>query len=211
MPELLAQKYPPSAEHVVLYFYCSFRYIYTSDVTNFLTSILLQLCGKEKMFPELEKLFNDCQPNPPSRPQLLTALQSILKSIVGQGGSLQNVSEVAHHATEPFKTVTLILDGLEEVVAGDPLNDFLEALESLVSIQEQDFRIINISRKNAEIESYMGKSDGWTWSERNATEVELEIYEFAQFRISRHRKLKLQDIAITELICRELSKGAKGM
>jgi hypothetical protein len=163
------------------------------------------------MFPELEKLYNDCQPNQPSRPQLLAALHGILKSIIGQGGSLENVSEGVHHATEPFKTITLILDGLEEVVAGDPLNDFLEVLESLASIQEQYFRIVNISRKNAEIESYMGKSNGWTWSERDATEVEHEIYEFAQFRISKHKKLKLQDIAIKELICRELSKGAKGM
>ncbi|KAF8850696.1 hypothetical protein BDZ45DRAFT_632632 [Acephala macrosclerotiorum] len=211
MPALLSLIYPSITEHIVVYFYCSFRATETSDVSTFLKSILVQLCERRKIYPAVEDLWEASKPHQASRSNLLTTLLDVLKYICCPTETSKNGSEVGKSATSLRSTVTLIIDGLDEGIAGYLRTEFLDTLETISTSQMANFRIINVSREDAEIKSYMDRNNGWTWSMRTAADVEHEVYMFAKVRISRHRMLKMQNQTIQDLICGLLSKGAGGM
>ncbi|KAI9651286.1 hypothetical protein NHQ30_001324 [Ciborinia camelliae] len=190
----------------VAFYYCSFSDNSTFDVVNFQKSVIAQICEKCNLFPELKELYENWKPYPAPTNQLTTLLLSIIRSITGS--SIQ--SAVSSHA-EVIKSITLIIDGLDEVPPGKPRDGFLKVIGELKSIEHQRFRVIVVSREEGDIKSSFPKDDGWQWLMRDTVHITLDIEQFVQARITNHRRLNSQSSEIKNLISERLSQGSKGM
>ncbi|KAF7957821.1 hypothetical protein EAE96_003391 [Botrytis aclada] len=184
--------------HLVAFYYCSFSDNSTFDVGNFQRSIIAQLRDKYGFLPELKELYENCNPYPPSTVQLTTLLLSIVGSLEGSSPTTTNSENI-----EPCRSITLVIDGLDEIPPGKPRNGYLQVIEKLTSIQAPNFRIVIVSREEGDLKASFPK-DGWRWLMRDTAHVTLDIEQFVQARITNHRRLASQSTEIKTLIFRRL-------
>lgn len=193
-------------KHYLGHFYCSFRERETFDVANFQRSIIAQLCHKRDMFSELKNLYEKCQPYLPSSDQLSSVFHSIIESLTNPAKAPGNLS-----SSSSEETVTLFLDGLDEVPPGSLRDEFLNELEKIASVKQRNLRIVVVSREEADIKSSLSVKDGWTWLTRHAEQVTRDIEEFVETRILKHRRLRSQSNEIKTRLRSRLSVRAQGM
>ncbi|KAF7927505.1 uncharacterized protein EAE98_005887 [Botrytis deweyae] len=191
--------------HLVAYYYCSFSDNSTFDVGNFQRSIIAQLREKYGLLPELKELYDNCAPFPPSTVQLTTLLLSIISSLEGSSAILTNSEQ-----NEACRSITLVIDGLDEVPLGKPRDGYLQFIEKLSSIQNPNFRIVIVSREEGDLKASFPK-DQWRWLMRDVAHVTIDIEQFVRARISNHRRLNSQSTEIKSLISRRLSQGSEGI
>ncbi|KAF7868722.1 uncharacterized protein EAF02_009458 [Botrytis sinoallii] len=195
-----------NSSHLVAFYYCSFSDNSTFDVSNFQRSIIAQLCDKYGLLPELKELYEKCKPYPPSTVQLTALILSIISSLQGSSATFTNSEQ-----TEACRSITLVIDGLDEVPPGKQRDDYLRVIEKLSSIQNPNFRIVIVSREEGDLKASFPKNYGWRWLIRGTAHVTLDIKQFVQARISNHRRLNSQSTEIKTLISRRLSQGSEGM
>ncbi|TGO37754.1 hypothetical protein BHYA_0090g00440 [Botrytis hyacinthi] len=191
--------------HLVAFYYCSFSDNSTFDVGNFQRSIIAQFCDRCGLLPELKDLYKNCKPYPPSTVQLTTLLLSIISSLEDPTATLAILEQ-----TEACRSITLVIDGLDEVPPGKQRDGYLQVIEKLSSTQNPNFRIVIVSREEGDLKASFPKG-GWRWLIRDNAHVTLDIEQFVQARISNHRRLNSQSIEIKNLISRRLSQGSDGM
>ncbi|KAK6607214.1 ankyrin repeat protein [Botrytis cinerea] len=203
---VISPKATSNNTHLVAFYYCSFSDNSTFDVGNFQRSIIAQLYEKHGLLPEVKELYESCKPYPPSTVQLTTLLLSIVSSLEAFPAMLTNSEQ-----TEACQSITLVVDGLDEVPPGKPRDGYLQVIEKLNSIQDPNFRIVIVSREEGDLKSSFPKDYGWTWLIRDTAHITLDIEQFVQARISNHRRLNSQSTEIKTLISRRLSQGCDGM
>ncbi|TGO56215.1 hypothetical protein BOTNAR_0228g00150 [Botryotinia narcissicola] len=191
--------------HLVAFYYCSFSDDSTFDVNNFQSSVIAQLCENYGIVPELKRLYENCKPYPPSTIQLTALLLSIISSLKSSSATFTNSEQ-----TEACRSITLVIDGLDEVPPVKPRDGYLNVIKTLSSIQDQNFRIVIVSREEGDLKASFSK-DGWRWLMRDVTHVTLDIEKFVQARISSNSTLSSQSLDIKTLISRRISQGSKGM
>ncbi|KAF7955086.1 uncharacterized protein EAE97_000345 [Botrytis byssoidea] len=182
--------------HLVAFYYCSFSDDSTFDISH---------CEKYGIVPELKRLYENCKPYPPSTVQLTASLLSIISSLKSSSATFTNSEQ-----TEACRSITLVIDGLDEVPPVKPRDGYLKVIKTLSSIQDQNFRIVIVSREEGDLKASFSKG-GWRWLMRDVTHVTLDIEKFVQARISSHSTLSSQSLDIKTLISRRISQGSKGM
>jgi len=136
--------------------------------------------------------------------ELSQVLGSIMQNHVFQ------TAETERKAVEIFTSLTLFLDGLDEIPVGAQ-TEVLCILNAVASLESVNTRIVVTSRPEFNCQQYLNTGNNWRCHEIPSEQVEKDTWLFAEHEINCHRGLKLQSEVVKKKICRKLSKGAQGM
>jgi hypothetical protein len=110
------------------------------------------------------------------------------------------------------RTLTVVVDGLDEVPVADSLQDqFLTVLDELANFKTSNIRIIVVSRDQFTIKQHLQPESGWLAVSRTAQAVESDIDLFAQHSISSIKVLQKQSDELKASIRDRLGQGSIGM
>lgn len=188
----------------IAYFYFSFDDKNTYLPTCFLHTILAQMCPAYQALPEVVEMFERNNPWAASQEELSQVLGSIIQNHV------LRTAETERKAVETFTSLTLFLDGLDEIPVGAQ-TEVLRLLKALASLESANTRIVVTSRPEFICQQYLNTANNWRCHEIPSEQVERDIWVFAEHEINCHGGLKLQSEEVKKNICRKLSKGAQGM
>lgn len=135
--------------HAVAFFFCRFQDSPTLTAIDFLKSICAQLLVKHGQFKGLTDLYASTQPYRPPQNELLTILGNVAKnpSVV-----VANQHLGIEHPSQSPNTLTIIIDGLDEVPAGDLRKQYFTVLNALAELKAPQFRVVVVSQFRTAIE-----------------------------------------------------------
>jgi hypothetical protein len=194
-------------KHTVAFFYCSFQESATHIAVNFLKSVNAQIFVGHRPFKELKDLHEKHGSlGSASQFDLCTALAAVATNpdleTADQDTSTQNTSS---------STITIVLDGLDEVPSGELQKQYFDVIEALAKLQASQLRIIVVSRFQTVIKNRLKATLGWKCMRRTVDDVESDIDIFNGSQISQNEILRGLDTKLKKIIRSELGQGRPGM
>lgn len=197
-------------KHIVTYFYCSFQESATQEAINFLKSVNAQIFVRHADFKQLKDLYERSGQTVPSQTELCAILAAIAKSPDTEEVD-QGVHEVERRTNHSSSTITIILDGLDEVPTGRLQNQYFSVFDALAKLEASQLRIIVVSRFQNIIKHRLTGALGWECMSRTSEDVETDIDLFNQEQISEHHVLNALDSRIKTAIRKRLGQDRPGM
>ncbi|RSL60781.1 hypothetical protein CEP54_006626, partial [Fusarium duplospermum] len=176
------------------YFFCVYRDENTQDPVTILSSLCSQLARQdEKAFLVLEEYYHELTSD--------RQLQS--------GPSTKKLTKVLRRMCSSIDRVYIIVDGLDE--CGKQVEESVESLAALLPYPDDEtLNLALLSRDEVRIREIVGSQFQHIEIEAHTEDVQLYVASELKQRIE-SKKLRLQDLALKDLIMTRLVDGAKGM
>ena len=166
------------------------------------------------MLPQLDDLYQRCEPDPPSTIELQQTFLQTLRFI----SKTSTVSCITDHiesdeesSIDDFSHTYIVLDGVDEVQYGPKRNAIIKLLRLISALGLPGLHLLVSSRREVDIETALTCLDRWQPLHITQQSVEMDLNIFVTNQISDSQKLRSQPEHVKDEIKHRLVGGANGM
>jgi hypothetical protein len=166
------------------------------------------------MLPQLDDLYQRCEPDPPSTIELQQTFLQTLRFI----SKSSTVSCITDHiesdeesSIDDFSHTYIVLDGVDEVQYGPKRNAIIKLLRLISALGLPGLHLLVSSRREVDIETALTCLDRWQPLHITQQSVEMDLNIFVTNQISDSQKLRSQPEHVKDEIKHRLVGGANGM
>jgi hypothetical protein len=166
-----------------------------------------QLFVKHKRFEQLKDLYErDRSFGSASQSDLCTALAAI-----AMNPNIETADQVSLKQCTSQSTITILLDGLDQVPLGDLRKQYFNVIDALAKLQAPQLRIVVVSRFQTVIKNCLKEHLGWKHMSRTLDDVESDVDIFNEGQISQNEILSGLGVHLKRTIRSRLGQGRPGM
>ncbi|KUJ17138.1 uncharacterized protein LY89DRAFT_669553 [Mollisia scopiformis] len=198
----------------LVYFYFTFDDVQKQDLGVFLRSALEQLCPRDGILPQVEDLYQRCEPDPPSTFELQQTFLQTLRSVSKSNTQSSHAGDSKSHeesSCNGTRHTYIVLDGLDEVQYGPKRNAILKLLRMISALDLRQLHLLVSSRRETDIEVELLSIVRWQPLQVTQQNIEKDLNIFVTNQISESQKLRSQSELVKDEIKHKLVGGANGM
>jgi hypothetical protein len=147
------------------------------------------------MLPQLDDLYQRCEPDPPSTIELQQTFLQALR-FLSQAGTAScipdHLESDEESSIDDISHTYIVLDALDEVQFGPKRNAILKLLRLISALSLPGLHILVSSRREVDIETAITPLDRWQPLHITQQSVEMDLNIFVTNQISDSQKLRSQ-------------------